>query len=205
MAEPVVLLHGIWMRRFTLALLAHRLRAAGYQTHCLDYASVLRRSDDCLARIESYVAALPPGPVHLVGHSLGGLMALNVAARAAPGRIGRVVCLGTPLHGSATARALARWRGLRWSLGGARNVLCEGVPRWPEATPVGVVAGRIPLGVGVLVRQVERPHDGVVAVPETRNDRLADHAVVGTSHMGLLLSRRVAGMTARFLADSRFK
>jgi hypothetical protein len=41
-------------------------------------------------------------------------------------------------------------------------------------------------------------------VAETQDERLAEHAVVATSHSGLLLSDRVATMTAHFLAHGRF-
>jgi pimeloyl-ACP methyl ester carboxylesterase len=203
MKDHVVLLHGIWMRGFTLALLARRLRTAGYEVSTFDYASVTHSPEACVARVVDYLKALPDRPVHLVGHSLGGLIALELA-RAGHGRPGgRVVCLGTPLNGSAVASVLAGWSPLRWTLGEARAWLCDGLACWPDGVDVGMVAGSLPLGFGLLVPGLASPHDGTVSVAETRDARLADHAVVSTSHSGLLLSDRVATMTAHFLGHGR--
>lgn len=204
MNEHVVLLHGIWMRGFTLALLARRLRAAGYDVRVFDYASVMQRPQAGMARIVDHLAHVAVPRVHFIGHSLGGLLALELARTGHLRGDGRIVCLGTPLRGSAVARMLSAWSPLRWVLGGAREWLCDGLPCWPEGATVGMIAGRLPIGFGVLVPGLEAPHDGTVGVAETRSDRLADHAVVPTSHTGLLLSQRVAGMTARFLAHGRF-
>lgn len=204
MAGHVVLLHGIWMRGFTLALVARRLREAGHEVCVFDYASVTRSPEAGIARIAEYIEALPAGRVHLVGHSLGGLMALELARTGFNRDGGRVVCLGTPLNGSAVARVLAGLAPLRWTLGEARQWLCEGLATWPDGATVGMIAGSLPFGFGVLVPGLVSPHDGTVAVSETRDCRLADHVIVHTSHSGLLLSQRVANLAAGFLAHGRF-
>lgn len=204
MSEHVVLLHGIWMRGFTLALLGRRLRAAGYDVCGFNYASVTQGPNAGIARVIDYVASLSADRVHFVGHSLGGLMALELARAGHNRGSGRVVCLGTPLNGSAVARVLAAWPPLRWVLGEARQWLCEGLACWPDEAEVGMVAGDLPIGIGAFVSTLESPHDGTVSVAETHNDGLADHVVVHASHTGLLLSERVASLTARFLTCGRF-
>lgn len=207
MREHVILLHGIWMRGFTLGLLARRLRAAGFEVSCYDYASVTRSPDEGVERVRRYLEALPDGTrVHLVGHSLGGLLALDLAGQGlgARLRLGRIVCLGTPLRGSAVARVLAGLLPLRWILGEARQRLCAGLDGLPPGAEVGQIAGRLPVGLGVLIPGLERPHDGTVAVRETLIDGLADHATVRTSHSGLLLSDQVARLVAAFLETGRF-
>lgn len=208
MQEHVVLLHGIWMRGFTLGLLARRLRGAGYEVSCYDYASVTRSPEEGVARVRHYLDGLPDGArVHLVGHSLGGLLALELASQGLGDRLGlgRVVCLGTPLRGSAVARVLAGLLPLRWTLGQARERLCAGISALPAAVEVGQVAGSLPFGLGALVPGLERPHDGTVAVTETRVEGLADHDVVSTSHIGLLVSDEVALRVVGFLRTGRFR
>ena len=192
------------MRGFTLALMARRLREAGHEVCVFDYASVTRRPEAGLARIAEYIAALPAGKVHLVGHSLGGLMAMELARTGCNREGGRVVCMGTPLSGSAVARVLAGWTPLRWTLGEARQWLCEGLAEWPGETSIGMIAGSMPFGFGVFIPGLSSPHDGTVAVAETRDDRLAGHVIVHASHSGLLLSQRVATLTAAFLARGAF-
>lgn len=204
MSEHVVLLHGIWMRRFTLALLARRLRTAGYEVSTFDYASVTGAPERGVERVLDYVETLSARRVHLVGHSLGGLLALRLADGLADRR-GRIVCLGTPLNGSAVARVLARWSPLRWVLGEARAWLCAGLDAWPDQVEVGMIAGRLPIGFGLFMPGLTQPHDGTVAVAETQSPNLTAHIVVGTTHSGLLLSERVAAMTATFLREGRFE
>ncbi|MBX3726771.1 MAG: alpha/beta hydrolase [Xanthomonadales bacterium] len=201
MSPPVLLLHGIWMRGFTLALLARRLRARGHPVACLDYASVAGSPMRALDRIARRLATLADGSaVHLVGHSLGGLLAVQAACRDGLPAGSRVLCLGTPLAGSAVARALAARRSLRWSLGGARDLLCRGAEGLPGQVPVAMVAGSLPMGFGALVPGLTGPHDGTVAVAETRHPGLAGHVVLRTSHSGLLLSPQVAGLASTWLA-----
>ena len=81
------------------------------------------------------------GPAHFVGHSLGGLIALE-ALRSAPDlAVPRVVCLGSPLCGSLTARNLAGRAWTRPLLGRSAPLLQAGLQCWDGPAEVGVVAG----------------------------------------------------------------
>ena len=55
-----------------------------------------------------------------------------------------------------------------------------------------VVAGDIPIGTGLLFA-LAKPHDGLIRVEETRVEGVRTR-VVRASHVGLLLSRKVADM-----------
>lgn len=199
----VVLLHGVWMRGLTLVPLARRLRAAGYVPHIFDYASLLRGPAPSVDRLAARLMALGPGPVHLVGHSLGGLVALEtlIAYHGLPP--GRVVCLGSPLGGSCTARGICR-RHLSPVLGRSATLLKSGLHELPRGREVGVIAGSKPIGLGRLFGDFDGLNDGTVAVWETRLPGLADHRVLPVTHTGLVYSRDVAGLVAGFLSLGRF-
>jgi pimeloyl-ACP methyl ester carboxylesterase len=204
MAEHVILLHGVWMRGLTLFSLARRLRRAGYSVGVFDYASVFGDAAATCERLRSRMREARADRVHLVGHSLGGIVALEATRRTRDLPRGHIVCLGPPLKGSSVARLLAHFPGGRWILGSNRNVLVDGVERWDGSRPVGVVAGQMPFGLGVTIGALTAPHDGTVAVEETKLGGLADHCTVDATHTGLLFSSVVAEHTGGFLRNGRF-
>ena len=67
-----------------------------------------------------------------------------------------------------------------------------------------MIAGTKPVGLGGLVAGLAEPHDGTVAVSETRLDGLADHVELYVSHTGLVFSSRAAELTTQFLRHGRF-
>lgn len=143
--------------------------------------------------LRKFVEAAEGGRVHLVGHSLGGVVIARMAAEAPLSRPGRVAMLGSPMGGSAAARILSRRRVGRWLVGGViREGIVEHSPKWPGGRDLLVVAGDIPLGSGLLLG-IPKPHDGVVRVEETRVEG-SRTVTVRASHVGLLLSRKVAAL-----------
>ncbi len=204
MTEHVILLHGVWMRGLTLLSLARRLRAAGFSVDVFDYASVFGSVDATCERLRVHMRAAQADRVHLVGHSLGGIVALEATRRARDLPRGNIVCLGPPLRGSSVARVLSGFPGGRWLLGVNRGTLVDGIDRWDGSRPVGVVAGQLPFGLGISIGALTAPHDGTVAVEETRLGGLADHRTVAATHTGLLFSSSVADLTTAFLRTGRF-
>ena len=203
MSEHVILLHGLWMRGFTLTALRRRVETAGYTVELFDYASVLRDPEISIERLCSRVRAAS-GTIHFVGHSLGGLIALQALQRAPELTQGKVVCLGAPLRGSAVARGVARLPGGSLLIGKNLDVLRSGIARWEGRQAIGAIAGRVPLGFGLAVRSLASPHDGTVSVAETELPGLTDHVVVPATHTGLLFSQVAAEQTIAFLRGARF-
>jgi pimeloyl-ACP methyl ester carboxylesterase len=199
----VLLLHGLWMRGFAMAMLHRRLREEGFSVHQFEYMSVAAPPEQAINRLRKRIRSLGPGAVHVVGHSLGGILAL-LACRDDDLPQGRIVCLGSPLNGSGAARGLThRWGG-DMLLGRSRELLEHGLDRWDGAREVGMIAGRMPVGLGAFVGALGDEHDGSVGVEETRLPGLAGHCVLETSHSGMLVSADVARQVAVFLRDGRF-
>lgn len=207
MTEHVILLHGLWMRGFALSMLDHRLMEAGFDVHRFDYLSVAASQQRILDRLHTRMTDLAgeADAVHLVGHSLGGLLALRACGETDVVPSGRIVCLGSPLRGSAAARGFAGLGlGGEILLGHNRRLLEQGFERWDGAREVGMIAGRMPLGLGAVLGHFDGDHDGTVAVEETRLPGLADHRVVESSHTSLLFSPEVARLVAGFLHTGHF-
>jgi len=207
--EAVLVLHGLLMNRHAMAVLAARLRRAGFTVQAFSYNS-LRDG------IESHVAAtlrrfdgLNFGRVHLVGHSMGGVVALKAVERMRDTqrrRLGRVVALGSPLSGREMALAAEHHPLGRWMLGKSTELWRQGYPlRIPEGVAVGAIAGTRRFGLGALLGGLRGPNDGVVRVEETRLPGLADHMVLPVTHSGMLVSGAVGRQCAAFLRHGRFQ
>ncbi len=200
----VILLHGLWLRGAAMAYLARRLDAAGFDAQTFDYATVRDGIDACGERLHQRIAMLGGGTVHLVGHSLGGLIAATLVQRHPQLIDGRIVCLGAPLRGSAAARSLHGMPGGAALLGRSAEVLERGLEGWTAPQQLGVIAGRLPNGLGFLLGGVQAPHDGTVSVAETQLPGIADHRVIAAAHTGLTFSDEAARHTIAFLRSGRF-
>src|SRR5580704_15776625 len=96
--DPIVLIHGFGGDRSNLYPLRTYLRMAGY-THVVYYEYPARQTLGLsVAKLLETIDALQEshGAVHLVGHSLGGVMAREAARRARAGAVRTLVTLGSP-------------------------------------------------------------------------------------------------------------
>jgi triacylglycerol lipase len=117
-ARPVLLLHGFFTTRRTLDVLEARLRREGYGVFSLSLGGLKRvyntrgiddLADYVRAKVERIYAHHPSlGPLTIIGHSKGGLVATYYVKKLGGWRrTGAVVMLGTPFHGTPVA-----WLGL---------------------------------------------------------------------------------------------
>ena len=189
---------------FTLSALAGRLREAGFQTENFEYSSVQGGPEGAAERLRERMRVHAGEVVHLLGHSLGGLVALHAVDTREPLPAGRVVCLGSPLTGSASARELDQHAGLNWMLGRSRDMLRSGFDEWTGPREVGVIAGTKSMGLGSLLGTLPLPHDGTVSVAETRLPGITDHCSLPVTHSGMVLSSEVAAQSVAFLRHGRF-
>ena len=203
MTQRVLLVHGLLNADWWLRPLAARLRKEGFAPQLFGYPSVLGGPERAIPRLADRLQG--GGFDAIVGHSLGGLIALEALRLQPQAGVRRVVCLGSPLRGSATARTIA---GRAWSrplLGRSADLLASGLGGWDGPADVGVVAGDVARGLGRLFSRFEGASDGTVGVEETRLDGLCDHCVVHSSHTGLVLSPLAVRQTAHFLRHGRFE
>lgn len=189
--EAVILVHGLWMTGREMRVLGGRLEDSGFRVRYFRYRSWKGGLAQAARALRTFVEATDGERVHLVGHSLGGVVIAKMLEEAPIFRSGGVAMLGSPMGGSEAAGIVSRHRIGRWLVGGViREGIVERAPKWPAGRELLVVAGDIPFGSGLLLG-IRKPHDGVVRVVETRVEG-ARMVTVRASHVGLLLSRKVA-------------
>ena len=204
--EAVVLIHGLWMPAQVMAVLARRLRRAGWAINIFAYSSRHVTTRRNAAALAEFIQSIDAAQVHFVAHSLGGLVLMQML-RDEPGqRSGRVVLLGTPYLGSQVARRLSRHAWGRWLCGSSldRALLGDG-PRWLGGRELGVIAGTLPIGAGWIMPGLPRPNDGTVAVAETVVPDQTDSITLPVTHTGLLFSAAVARQIVHFLNSGSFR
>ena len=203
----VVYVHGLWLPGEESLLLRHRLAQEFSLTlHSLRYSAVLSGIGAITERLDELVRGLAAPEVHFIGHSLGGLIIYRYFERFAPQLPGRVVFLGVPSIGSRAAERAARFAPVAHLMGQPviDELLLSGERRWSHPQQLGIVAGTQPLGVGQLLAQFNEDNDGTVSVSETRLAGATDHIILPVSHLGMLMSARVANETGLFLTQGHF-
>jgi len=160
-------------------------------------------------RIAAFEATFD-GPLHMVTHSLGGLVARALFAAKRPERAGRVVMLAPPNAGSELADLLFRLWMDRLVLGRIGSQLRTGRSADDETLlgavdfDLGVIAGDRALDPVFPRLLLPLPNDGKVAVAATRITGMREHIVLPVSHTLMPLDRRVRAQMLAFLGNGTF-
>jgi pimeloyl-ACP methyl ester carboxylesterase len=195
--DTIVLAHGLGGRPLLMRPLAHWLKRHfgqvinwGYpslwspiESHGKDFAALLRQLD-----LEEN-----GGRIHLVGHSMGGIIARLALAEYTPKRLGRFVMIAPPNRGSRVARHLAPHLGrfippITQLTDDSASFVCT-MPA-PAAPELGIIAAEL---------------DFMVAEDNTRLGCECDHVVVPGLHSTLLWSVETAEQVRHFLETGRFR
>jgi pimeloyl-ACP methyl ester carboxylesterase len=205
----VVYVHGLWLSGNEAGILLRRLaRQLNAKTRAFSYASMTSSISYSARALATFLKEQRVDTLHLVGHSLGGLVILKLFENGEDARLppGRIVLLGSPLNGSRAAQNLARLPFGRKIMGrGVReDLLTESQRRWSGQRELGVIAGSVGIGLGRLVGVHGAPSDGTIFVEETRLPGISEHLVLRVSHTALPYSSTVARQTAAFLSDGNF-
>lgn len=186
-------------------LLRERLERAGFAPAVFRYPSTQAALAAVVTALAAKIRSLGD-TVHLVGHSLGGLVVLETLERAGGLPQGRVVLLGSPVRGSRAASAVAAWSFGPQLLGplAVAELARPRARQWRQSRQIGLIAGTRSIGIGQWLADLPSPNDGTVAVEETRLPGATAHRMHDVSHTGMLFSEAVAAATARFLDNGHF-
>ena len=203
----VVFVHGLWVNGMELGVLRYLVKRRGFQSVRFSYRSVKYAVQVNAERLAAFIWDLPKADkVHLVGHSLGGLVILKMFDEFEDIPPGRVVLMGSPVRGSQAARRLQEipW-GPRLLGKSAENGLTDTRElQWDGSRDLGIIAGTHLWGIGYLVKRLAKPNDGTVTVEETKLKGASDFVTFPVTHTSMAFSRDVADAITCFIRNGRF-
>ena len=211
-AEGVLLLHGIARRAASLRRMERAFQGAGFATLNLDYpartAPLERLTEIVAPPVEAFSESV--SRLHIVTHSMGGLLARSLIATHRPRNLGRVVMLAPPNGGSEIADRLHRLWAYRRFFGPAGAQLVTSRDDRTEALlgsvdyPLGIIAGDRSLYLLESLLWLPGPNDGRVTVARTRVPGLSDHVTLHADHATMMWNRAVIAEAVGFVRHGRF-
>jgi pimeloyl-ACP methyl ester carboxylesterase len=201
----VIVVHGLWMPGLAMSLLAGWLARYGFTPRVFEYQGrrPIEANIERLARFSRSTLAGRAGG--FLGHSLGGLLVLEMLNRHAEVGTFAAVLLAAPVRGCLAGRRLALSAIGRWMLGESAPLWAEArAATWRRAAPLGVIAGTRALGLARALGRLPGPNDGVVRVEETAVEGMRERVLLPVGHSTLIASARAARLAARFLRTGTF-
>jgi pimeloyl-ACP methyl ester carboxylesterase len=200
----IVLVHGLWNRGWSMAAMAKRLRAQGRQVRVFSYPTRKDCLDGHADNLHAFIGEKTPEELHLVGHSMGGLVILNMLSRFDDLPPGRVVLMGTPVKGSGVVKRMEKLPGQKLLFGQARENLLQGFEHTPSAHETGMIRGTRALGLGRIAGKRREVNDGSVTISEAQLDGLKDSVDLDVAHFEMLVSAEVVAQVEQFLLNGQF-
>jgi hypothetical protein len=210
--ECVVLLHGLARTAASMQTLESTLSNAGYRVANIDYESRSASIEDlAIPTIDAGLDACRANNatiIHVVTHSLGGILLRYYLTEQPIPELGRSIMLAPPNQGSEAVDALRDVPGIGWILGVAGYQLgtdADSLPRQlgPVTFDVGIIAADRSLDP-ISSMWLPNPDDGKVSVASTRVDGMSDFLVVSHTHASLMDADIVQRQVLYYLQHSKF-
>ena len=193
----VLLIHGLGRTTLSMKRLGRAVRRAGATPVYFGYVAAFETVEHIVERLrQQLVAVAAQGDYAAVCHSLGGLL-LRAAIARLPADVRRpqhVVMLGTPHSAPLLAKRFESHWWYRLLNGDAGRMLAStdrmrSIPL--PNVPVTLVAGTLGPRAFVWRRFGGEPHDGIVAVSETRIGGDEEFVTLPVRHPWMMNDRRV--------------
>lgn len=185
---PVLLLHGLFQNRSCLLFLQNRLQLAGYRTLSINtppWHALPTLTARVAKSVDQLCATTGDEQVHIVGHSMGGILARSYLQTHGPTKVAGCITLGSPHTGSQLAVfAVSR-------LGRA---LLPGSPLLAQLNAA-------PLHNSVSITAIHSRDDNIIVPAENaRLDGADNIEISGVGHTAMLFSEQVSNIILNALA-----
>ena len=212
MPDAVILLHGLGRSARSMGKMARGLKKAGFMPHPVDYPS-RKTTIEMLA--SGHVAPAVrrcrrsgAGPIHMVTHSLGGILARQFLQTHQLPPQSRLVMLSPPNSGSEIVDRFKKNPLFKWVVGPAGRQLStdhQSLPNrlHPVSAQVGIITGnrsREPWFNWLF----SGPNDGKVSVSRTRLKEMRALLEIPSGHTFIMNNDVVIEQVVFFLQHGRF-
>ena len=209
--ETVVLIHGLARSSKSMDKMERILSADGYRVINVDYDSNSAPIETLTAQIfEEITPQLnPEQPLHIVTHSMGGIITrLYLTDHKLP-QLQNVVMLAPPSKGSEVTDKLHKNFIYRWLNGPAGNQLTTDNTSLPNQLPppdfnLGIIGGDRSINI-ILSCLIPGPDDGKVSVNRVNTQGASDFLLLHVTHACMMWNKSVIRQTRHFLEHGRFE
>ena len=208
----VVLLHGMKRSAGSMNKIEIRLLVLGYRTLNIDYPSSQFTIEELSEFIHKEITRRysdPARPLHVVTHSMGGILTRYYLTQHRPQRLGRVVMLAPPNQGTEMSDFLQGTGVFEAIFGPAGTQLGtneKSITRalGPVDYELGVIMGNISLNpVASIV--VPGDDDGLVSHERSKVAGMKDSVIIPAAHSFIMYSDKAVEHTVHFLKHGNFK
>ncbi len=194
--DTVVLIHGLGAHRIVMQPLAQRLQKKFSRVINWGYRSLWDRIENHAQQFEQMLRKLDEeqtvGKLHIVSHSMGGIITRTVLSKYVPKHLGRVVMMAPPNQGSHVAKHLAPWLGK----------LCP--PLWQLSSEAGSYVTQLRPLSGVAFGVLAAQKDFLVHLESTHLPTEADHLILPGIHSSICWRNETAEQVTHFLHNGMF-
>jgi triacylglycerol lipase len=203
----VVLLHGLARSAASMDRMGKALTAAGFEVCNVAYPSrrhtIAELTENFVAPKISECFSDPQQPIHFVTHSLGGIVARQLAFAGLIEKFGRVVMLSPPNQGTEVVDKLgnlALFSAVSGLAGRELGTSTDALPAQLGKPPFefGIITGTRSINL-FLSLMIPGPDDGKVSVKRAKLDGMKDFLAMPVTHPFIMINEKVIDQTIHFL------